>query len=107
PRPARTRDLAGATGAADATAAPRQGAADAAAHGQPGAPRAGIATGSLRFVTLSGEAGNYEVVMKAHHCHVLGIEHPILAAPMGPDRRLTCYSGSGRETEASEALTRL
>ena len=37
-------------------------------------------------MTLSGEAGNLEVVMKTNLCHVLGIEHPILAAPMGLDR---------------------
>jgi hypothetical protein len=36
-------------------------------------------------VTLSGEAGNLEVVMKTNLRHVLGIEQPILAAPMGPD----------------------
>ena len=55
--PARTRDLTGATGAADATAAPRQRAADAAAHGQPGAPRAGIAAGPLRLTVPSGGRG--------------------------------------------------
>jgi NAD(P)H-dependent flavin oxidoreductase YrpB (nitropropane dioxygenase family) len=36
-------------------------------------------------VALSGEKVNLEVVMKTNLCHVLGIEHPIIAAPMGPD----------------------
>src|SRR5262249_56714921 len=29
--------------------------------------------------------GNLEVFMKTNLCHMLGIEHPIIAAPMGPD----------------------
>src|SRR5262245_46599826 len=27
----------------------------------------------------------HEVLMKTELCHLLGIEHPIIAAPMGPD----------------------
>jgi hypothetical protein len=63
--------LTGATGAADATAALRQRAADAAAHGQPGAPRAGIAAGPLRLTVPSGGRGAGSSVCghfaKAHH----------------------------------------
>ena len=40
---------------------------------------------SIFVVTLSGKALNVEVFMKTKLCHILGIEFPIIAAPMGPD----------------------
>src|SRR5215831_3847835 len=36
-----------------------------------------------RFVSI--DLGNLEVFVKTNLCHALGIEHPIIAAPMGPD----------------------
>src|SRR5262249_24360231 len=36
-----------------------------------------------RFASI--DLGNLEVFMKTNLCHILGIEYPIIAAPMGPD----------------------
>src|SRR5262249_34662728 len=36
-----------------------------------------------RFASI--DHGNLEVFMKTNLCHLLGIEYPIIAAPMGPD----------------------
>src|SRR5262249_26102012 len=36
-----------------------------------------------RFASI--DLGNLEVFMKTNLCHLLGIEYPLIAAPMGPD----------------------
>src|SRR5215471_3951446 len=45
--------------------------------------RCSVVWSRCRFASI--DLGNLEVVMKTNLCHMLGIEHPIIAGPMGPD----------------------